>query len=210
MMNGQIVQEKTKDDLLSNAATQIAALAPDDAAAVETSMLTVLTRRPSEEEKQYFTQRLDGTQRGERNPPPWRPVLDVAQQHRVRMEPSARSSEVSRAHGAPARGRACAGTPALVKLAGLSGTPDGSRRWHTCWRARLNCMNLVATGGRHDRLLCCGWPAARASWKRSIRIPAKKYPATRGRSPALHMASNRPKVWNALPSKWARSHWSGR
>ncbi len=66
MMNGQIVQEKTKDDLLSNAATQIAALAPDDAAAVETSMLTVLTRRPSEEEKQYFTHRLDGTQRGER------------------------------------------------------------------------------------------------------------------------------------------------
>ncbi len=66
MMNGQIVQDKTKDALLTSAATQIAALAPDDASVVETTMLAALTRRPSEEERRYFTGRLNGKSGNER------------------------------------------------------------------------------------------------------------------------------------------------
>jgi len=62
MMNGRIVDEKTKDSLLSNAATQIAQMAPDDEKAGETAMLAVLTRRPSEEEQAYFAERLAQTE----------------------------------------------------------------------------------------------------------------------------------------------------
>ncbi|HEX3727459.1 MAG TPA: DUF1549 domain-containing protein, partial [Pirellulales bacterium] len=58
LMNGKIVGEKTKDDLLSNAATQIAALAPTDNAAVETAMLAVLSRRPNAAEQAVFCKRL--------------------------------------------------------------------------------------------------------------------------------------------------------
>ncbi len=60
LMNGQIVHDKTKDNLLFNAATQIAAFAPDDDTAIETAMLTVLTRRPSPDERSYFTRQLSG------------------------------------------------------------------------------------------------------------------------------------------------------
>src|SRR5262249_7352268 len=42
MMNGKIVEEKTTEALLTNAATQIAVLAPDDPRAVETAVLAVL------------------------------------------------------------------------------------------------------------------------------------------------------------------------
>lgn len=62
LMNGDVVAEKTKDDLLSSAATQIAAFAPDNATAVETSFLAVLTRRPTAEESEYFIGRLRDTQ----------------------------------------------------------------------------------------------------------------------------------------------------
>jgi hypothetical protein len=58
MMNGKIMDEKTKDSLLANAATQIAVLAPDEESAVETAMLAVLTRRPTEVEKTHFVARL--------------------------------------------------------------------------------------------------------------------------------------------------------
>ncbi len=58
MMNGNLVKERTKDDLAMNAATRIAALASDDSAAVESAYLTVLTRRPTPEEFRYFVGRL--------------------------------------------------------------------------------------------------------------------------------------------------------
>ncbi|REK12222.1 MAG: DUF1549 domain-containing protein [Planctomycetota bacterium] len=61
MMNGQIVFDKTKDDLLANAATQIAVLAPDDETAIETALLCVLSRRPTPREADYFAERLAGT-----------------------------------------------------------------------------------------------------------------------------------------------------
>jgi hypothetical protein len=60
-MNGQLVDDKVRDNLLANAATRIARLAPDDASAIETSYLAVLTRRPSAAEREHFEHRLAGT-----------------------------------------------------------------------------------------------------------------------------------------------------
>jgi hypothetical protein len=59
MMNGEVVRERTKDDLFI-AASQIADLAPDDHKAVEVAFLTVLTRRPTDEEAVHFAARLKG------------------------------------------------------------------------------------------------------------------------------------------------------
>lgn len=60
MMNGELVQERTKAGLFS-AATRIGYFAPDDRAAVETAYLTVLTRRPTPAESRHFESRLSGT-----------------------------------------------------------------------------------------------------------------------------------------------------
>ena len=66
-MNGNLVRDKTKDDLVANAVSRIAALAPDDASAIETTTLAVLTRRPTEIEREYFAKRLATAPPGERN-----------------------------------------------------------------------------------------------------------------------------------------------
>ena len=47
MLNGELVHERTKDDLVANAASRIATLTDDDALAVEVAYLAVLTRRPT-------------------------------------------------------------------------------------------------------------------------------------------------------------------
>jgi hypothetical protein len=65
MMNGDLVDGKAKEELL-NASTQIAMFAPDDAAAVETAYLSVLTRRPTPRESDYFAAKLAGTSGDER------------------------------------------------------------------------------------------------------------------------------------------------
>ncbi len=65
MMNGDLVDGKAKEELL-NASTQIAMFAPDDRAAVETAYLSVLTRRPTAKERDYFAARLAGTSGDER------------------------------------------------------------------------------------------------------------------------------------------------
>jgi hypothetical protein len=57
LMNGDLVGAKTKLDI-TNAATRIALLAPDDRKAVETAYLAVLTRRPTIEESTHFESRL--------------------------------------------------------------------------------------------------------------------------------------------------------
>jgi hypothetical protein len=67
LMNGEIVFDKTKDGLLANAATQIATFAPDDATAIETATLAVLSRRPTPDEAEYFADRLRGTSGSRRN-----------------------------------------------------------------------------------------------------------------------------------------------
>ncbi len=67
LMNGDLVQKTTKDDPVANAISRIAALAPDDASAIETTTLAVLTRRPTVIEAEYFSQRLASAPAGERN-----------------------------------------------------------------------------------------------------------------------------------------------
>ena len=58
LMNGEIVKEHTRENLLANAATQIAVLASTPQRAVETAFLCVLTRRPTAEEAEHFSARL--------------------------------------------------------------------------------------------------------------------------------------------------------
>lgn len=54
MMNGEMVQERTKQDAVNNASTSIAILSPDNTKAVETAYLITLTRRPTKPELDYF------------------------------------------------------------------------------------------------------------------------------------------------------------
>lgn len=61
MMNGGQVHDRIKENLVANAATQIAALAPNDAKAVETAYLCVLTRRPTPDESRHFESMLADT-----------------------------------------------------------------------------------------------------------------------------------------------------
>ncbi len=65
LMNGELVRDRTKNDNPFTAANRIAMLAPDDAAAIETAYLAVLTRRPTREEAEHFAGRLRD-QRGKR------------------------------------------------------------------------------------------------------------------------------------------------
>ena len=66
LMNGDIVRDRTKADIL-NASRQIADLAPDDPTAVDVTYLAALTRHPSDEERAHFLARLKGAGRGERH-----------------------------------------------------------------------------------------------------------------------------------------------
>ena len=65
MMNGDLVDGKAREELL-NASAQIATFAPDDAAAVETAYLSVLTRRPTAREAAHFGAKLAGVSGDER------------------------------------------------------------------------------------------------------------------------------------------------
>ena len=69
MMNGRLVHDRTKEDLVLNASTRIGALARDEQQAVEMAYLTALTRKPTREESDYFTQKLkepSGSKRSQR------------------------------------------------------------------------------------------------------------------------------------------------
>ncbi len=66
MMNGDVVQKRISQDLLNNASTQLAWLAPDDKTAVEGAYLATLTRRPTTDECDYFVKRLCDTHGDER------------------------------------------------------------------------------------------------------------------------------------------------
>jgi hypothetical protein len=65
MMNGDLVQNKIKEDL-GNASNRIAILAPDDAKAIDAAYLATLTRRPTPEEAAHFRKRLEHTKGKER------------------------------------------------------------------------------------------------------------------------------------------------
>ncbi len=62
LMNGELVRERTKDGIL-NASSRIASIAPTDAKAVELAYLCVLGRRPTSNEMEHFTARLNDTER---------------------------------------------------------------------------------------------------------------------------------------------------
>ena len=62
MMNGNLITERIKQDLIINAATRIAALAADDTTALRAAYLTVLTRKPTAAEYEHF--REQWSQRG--------------------------------------------------------------------------------------------------------------------------------------------------
>jgi hypothetical protein len=66
MMNGQIVFERIQNTPF-RASQRIAMLAPDDRSAVETTYLTILSRRPTDEEAAHFERRIAGTAGDERN-----------------------------------------------------------------------------------------------------------------------------------------------
>lgn len=59
LMNGQLVRERTKDDLVKNAVTRIAALVDSDERAIDTAYWIVLIRRPSINERAYFMERMN-------------------------------------------------------------------------------------------------------------------------------------------------------
>lgn len=59
LMNGELIDKQAREVLL-NASTRIALLAPTDAAAVEAAYLAVLTRRPTPREAAHFAAKLDG------------------------------------------------------------------------------------------------------------------------------------------------------
>ncbi|MCA9132654.1 MAG: DUF1553 domain-containing protein [Planctomycetales bacterium] len=60
LMNGKLVAERTKSNLVLNASTRIGALVTDDDRAVEAVYLSVFNRRPSASEQQQLTQHLSG------------------------------------------------------------------------------------------------------------------------------------------------------
>jgi hypothetical protein len=65
MMNGELVQSKTREEL-GNASARFATLAPDDHKAVEAAYLATLTRRPTPDEAVHFEARLAGTKGDDR------------------------------------------------------------------------------------------------------------------------------------------------
>ncbi len=67
MMNGNLVKERTENNLVSNAATRIAQLAPSDEKAVEAAYLAVFTRRPSSTELKHFASSLSDARGNERS-----------------------------------------------------------------------------------------------------------------------------------------------
>lgn len=66
LLNGRLVDEQIRPDLL-NSSAQIASMAASDRAAVETAYLTALSRRPTERELEHFTKKLEGSRGDDRS-----------------------------------------------------------------------------------------------------------------------------------------------
>ena len=66
LMNGELVDKRTGNNMVGNAATRIGALAINDEEAVRVAYLTLLTRLPSMEELQHFAPTLEGLKGDER------------------------------------------------------------------------------------------------------------------------------------------------
>ncbi|MEM7012842.1 MAG: DUF1553 domain-containing protein, partial [Verrucomicrobiota bacterium] len=66
MMNGDLVRERTENNVVMNASARIAWLAGTDNLAVETAYLAILTRLPTAVEGEHFVKLLGDKARGER------------------------------------------------------------------------------------------------------------------------------------------------
>ena len=60
-MNGQMIKEHTKVDLIGNAGSRIAAFVTDDDEAINMIFLSVLNRYPTHDEQLRFREHLQGT-----------------------------------------------------------------------------------------------------------------------------------------------------
>lgn len=67
MMNGNLVTERTKVDMVNNASTRIASMVEDDAQAIELVYLSALNRQPSEAELDTFLNHLKGLKNNRRS-----------------------------------------------------------------------------------------------------------------------------------------------
>jgi hypothetical protein len=61
MLNGKLIDERTKDNPFTNASTRIMMVTRDPARAVETGYLCVLSRLPTGKELEYFRDRLQAS-----------------------------------------------------------------------------------------------------------------------------------------------------
>jgi hypothetical protein len=66
LMNGELVAERTNQNLIANAATRIVAVTPRAESAIDAAYLAVLTRRASPAEKEVFVPRLEQARGEER------------------------------------------------------------------------------------------------------------------------------------------------
>ncbi|HEX3657751.1 MAG TPA: DUF1549 domain-containing protein [Pirellulales bacterium] len=66
LMNGEMVHNRTRNNPLQNASSQIALLAANDREAVEVAYLAVLSRRPTPPEAAHFVEQLAGSHRKQR------------------------------------------------------------------------------------------------------------------------------------------------
>jgi hypothetical protein len=66
LMNGEMVHNRTRNNPLQNASSQIALLAANDREAVEVAYLAVLSRRPTPPEGAHFVEQLAGSHRKQR------------------------------------------------------------------------------------------------------------------------------------------------
>lgn len=60
LMNGNMISDNTGGNIVTNASARISMLAPDAKVAVETTYLAIFNRRPSAEETEYFTAKING------------------------------------------------------------------------------------------------------------------------------------------------------
>ena len=62
MLNGNLLRERTKDDLVANAATRIAQQVKSDEEAIVAAFIGVLTRRPTKQEADHFLQLMQNVE----------------------------------------------------------------------------------------------------------------------------------------------------
>ena len=185
MMNGSLIHDRITDNPF-NASMRIAWLAPDDARAVESAYLAVLTRRPTPGRGRALSA-VPGRREPETDASARGPVLDAHQLDGVLMEPLSMYPPHRREFLALRRpGGGC--------LADAGG--------RTCWPAPPR--RAANRASRPDRSSCSGCRAARASSKPLTRTRALTSPRAPTPSPPPSRASRWPPAFRAPRSRWDR------